>query len=283
MDSKNEKERYITRPISNSSLGHATAHSQTLDATWEMKISKVNIENFRSLEKAEFLFRERAAIVGENNSGKSSILRALNCFFNLEFEREHFLVDDHQYTSNRHPKIEIYIQDCPSKNIYTSNLNRDGLLQMKLTYSRSTKRPRFQVRVNISYKDAPTALLDELSKDLKFVYIPAIRDHRQTVATEKSLLRRLLKIYVDDYLSKRDNVTPKIKDILKLLENNALKKLSKEIDSNYLLDHKFEIRLSHINTPSYEILFEDLHLLINEKGNIILNPTVIKSQLKRQN
>ena len=232
-----------------------------------MNISKIHIQNFRSFENAEFKVSERSAVVGENNSGKSSILRALNAFFNLDDEKIYFEQGDHQYTSNRHVQIELLFGDIPDKGIYNQNLNRDSVLQIKLSYARSSKRFRYMVKAGTSYQDAPSLLLEELRKDLKFVYIPANRNHRDTIATEQSLLNSLLEIYIDEYLSQRDTVTPKIKTILRQLENNALKKLAKEIDKNYLLSHDFEIKLSHVNEPDYKILLENIHLIISEKGN----------------
>jgi len=46
-----------------------------------MRISKVVISNYRSLLNIEVLFQSMVAIIGENNSGKSNILTALDLFF----------------------------------------------------------------------------------------------------------------------------------------------------------------------------------------------------------
>ena len=46
-----------------------------------MKIYKVEISKFRSIEKGQFYLKNLNAIVGQNNSGKSGIMRALNSFF----------------------------------------------------------------------------------------------------------------------------------------------------------------------------------------------------------
>lgn len=51
-----------------------------------MKLVSADIENFRSIKKCSIHFNEITAIVGENNAGKSAVLRALNSFFNYEFE-----------------------------------------------------------------------------------------------------------------------------------------------------------------------------------------------------
>ncbi len=43
-----------------------------------MKITKVAIENFRCFQKAEIEFQKCHALVGENGSGKTSVLEAIN-------------------------------------------------------------------------------------------------------------------------------------------------------------------------------------------------------------
>lgn len=46
-----------------------------------MKIKKVKIENFRSIKSVEFDFLNLTILIGENNTGKTNILRALDLFF----------------------------------------------------------------------------------------------------------------------------------------------------------------------------------------------------------
>jgi predicted ATP-dependent endonuclease of OLD family len=51
-----------------------------------MKLKQAIIENFRSIKNCSIRFHELTAIVGENNSGKTGILRALNSVFNYELK-----------------------------------------------------------------------------------------------------------------------------------------------------------------------------------------------------
>ena len=55
-----------------------------------MKISKIELKKFRSIEKCLIELNDLNAIVGQNNSGKSAIIRALNCFFNFKDEEINF-------------------------------------------------------------------------------------------------------------------------------------------------------------------------------------------------
>ena len=46
-----------------------------------MRIDSIEIQNFRSLKNVTTSFESLVAIVGRNNSGKSSILQALYIFY----------------------------------------------------------------------------------------------------------------------------------------------------------------------------------------------------------
>jgi len=62
-----------------------------------MKISKVNIRNYHSLEDFELLVDNYSILIGPNGSGKSSVLYALDWFFNdrkLEASDIHNFLDD---------------------------------------------------------------------------------------------------------------------------------------------------------------------------------------------
>ena len=73
-----------------------------------MKIKKVEISKFRSIETGSFDIDDILGIVGQNNSGKTAILRALNSFFNPKKELQYFLSGVNLYSTNRAiPKIII--------------------------------------------------------------------------------------------------------------------------------------------------------------------------------
>ncbi len=46
-----------------------------------LKIKSVTIENFRSIKKLQLNFKDLVMIIGENNSGKTNILKAFSLFF----------------------------------------------------------------------------------------------------------------------------------------------------------------------------------------------------------
>jgi putative ATP-dependent endonuclease of the OLD family len=43
-----------------------------------MRIARIRIENFRGMKQAELLLPEHAVLVGDNNTGKSTVLEAID-------------------------------------------------------------------------------------------------------------------------------------------------------------------------------------------------------------
>ena len=48
-----------------------------------MTLSEVSIDFFRSIKECRIRFNEITAIIGENNAGKTALLRAINSVFNF--------------------------------------------------------------------------------------------------------------------------------------------------------------------------------------------------------
>lgn len=65
-----------------------------------VRVTRLKIQKFRAIEYAEIELGETIALVGQNGAGKSSVLRALNAFFNFESERQAFEDGVHRYTAS---------------------------------------------------------------------------------------------------------------------------------------------------------------------------------------
>ena len=89
-----------------------------------MRIDEVQIEKFRAFKKCSIRLNDINAIVGENNSGKTAILKALNAFFHFDEELINFVLHAHQYTKSAKTKIQITFSDLPLKSYYDDKKNR---------------------------------------------------------------------------------------------------------------------------------------------------------------
>lgn len=106
-----------------------------------MKITRVEIEKFRSIRKACFRMGEITAVVGENNAGKTAVLRALNCVLNYKYEEESFFKKRHQYGPRANTYITITFEDVPDSEVYRPYLFGSTLtLQFLYSYSENKKK-----------------------------------------------------------------------------------------------------------------------------------------------
>ena len=71
----------------------------TAEESGRARVARLRIEKFRAIGSAEIESGDMVALVGQNGAGKSSVLRALNAFFNFEAERDAFKVGLHRYSS----------------------------------------------------------------------------------------------------------------------------------------------------------------------------------------
>jgi putative ATP-dependent endonuclease of OLD family len=67
-----------------------------------MRIVKLRIQNFRSIQKAELLLPPNVVLVGDNNSGKSTILEAIDLVLGPERVKQRPVIDEHDFYEGRY-------------------------------------------------------------------------------------------------------------------------------------------------------------------------------------
>ena len=106
-----------------------------------MRITKLIINNFRAFKRAEIAFDDFNCIIGKNDTGKSTILAAMEWFFdqNRELNEEDFAAAGFEWSEYEHPsyydeitgetfqgetvKDIIYDKFCISVDVYFSDAN----------------------------------------------------------------------------------------------------------------------------------------------------------------
>jgi putative ATP-dependent endonuclease of the OLD family len=228
-----------------------------------MKISLVEISKFRSVESGNFSFDNITAIVGQNNSGKSTIMRALNSFFNPKEELIHYINETNLYTTKRTiPRITITFNSVPNNSIYSSHIF-NGSLTIKQEYNKQKRKLDYYVVKNGTSQMASEELIDKLLVDVQFVLIPTDRNARHR-GDEKSVLRTLLDTFFATHTEKRDTLSPKVKDAFKYLKKNALSKVANGIEELYLANKGFKIEIDSRYPLNYELFLNDLAIKIIE-------------------
>lgn len=230
-----------------------------------MKLQQINIKKFRSIEKAELLLNEVNAIVGQNNSGKSAIIRALNCFFNYDKEEYNFIKGVHTYTNQSTSILEFkFLAD----NINSPLLNDyivDGNINIQMKFKAGGKKRTIRIKNSINkYETVDESFLVEIKKFITFVYIPPIRDNSDIKWEESTLLKEFIEEFINKETERRDNISPALKKSTKFLENGVLRKVAKSLKNVYSLSDSFDYELSFGDKSNILNFFNGLELNIVE-------------------
>ena len=230
-----------------------------------MKIKDVYISKFRSVEVGKFHFNQVTAIVGQNNSGKSALMRALNSFFNPEMEIHHFIDGTNLYTTQKSvPRIIIDFESVPDKPVYNPFQN-NGEISIKQEFNKKRNKLEYSVKNNGTYQIASDEFVSELFKDVQFVLIPTERGAKYKGQDEISILKKLLDNFFSTHTARRDTLSPKVKDAFKHFKNNALSKVSKGIEDMYLAKKGFRVEIDSRFPLNYELFINDLSIKIVEE------------------
>jgi len=146
-----------------------------------LKIKKIVIKNFRSIESLSIDCSNITTFVGANDAGKSNVLRALNLFFNdktdhalpFQFERDYNVFSPKQAKKAKHIIVELTIElpetykreGYPDDIIWRKEWRSNGL------YSDGGFR-RYTDKQDFPQRSRVPLLLDRIVFD----YVPAIKD-----------------------------------------------------------------------------------------------------------
>ncbi len=231
-----------------------------------MKIRQIEISKFRSIENGSFHIEDIVGIVGQNNSGKTAVLRALNSFFNPHLELQYYLNGVNLYSTNRAiPRIKLTFGNIPNNPIYNPFLI-NGELTVQQEFNKSRLRLDYSVLNNGTYESASEPFLNELKTDVQFILIPTDRTTSFDSKNGNPILKELLKTFFSRHTAKRDTLTPKVRDAFNYLDNNALKKVTLGIEGRYLTNKGFDLKIGTQIPISYELFLNDLEIQVVEDG-----------------
>lgn len=232
-----------------------------------MKLSRLIVYNFRSIKACDISFSEVSAIIGENSAGKTAILRALNSVFNWDFEKAYFADNTHQYAPRTKSRITVIFDDVPSKEVYT-NKTVNGQLTIKLTYSygNTTKKKALSYVTDNEEFTIDDSFINEIKKDIDYVYIPASRSNRDLTWDGNSIYKRVLTSYSKHYNEKRDNISKNVVKVADSLKTSIFKKLENEIEKASMLDSNSKYLLQYNESIDYSIFLDRVGLNIYDNG-----------------
>ncbi len=192
-----------------------------------MKLKKIKLNNFRGYKNIEIDMHENInVIIGKNDVGKSTIMDAMNIFFNDEIKPD--ISDCNVKSVNSKFEIsclfkikddDIIILDSTNPTTLKEEhlLNKDGLLEIKKTFNASGK--------NISASSINISII---------AYYPVISEEEALITLKLKELQELLKKYEESILNYDDVNKTKKADIRSAIFNHLVNRETKfkEIDIN---------------------------------------------------
>lgn len=231
----------------------------------KVRATRLKIEKFRAIRYAEIELGEATALVGQNGSGKSSVLRALNAFFHFDAERADFESGNHAYAKNTQAVIEVTLEGLQPDPVLPGTETGDGTLRAKLKYK---KQAIWQCYSGGSWVQAPPGFREALSRQVSYALIPTRRDHAVAHDPADGLLERAVGDWVTNG-RQRDRVSPQIVKLGEQLQKNSLAGFEKQLRKIAPLDGPFSFELKYAMQPDYKLLLANLELTVNEGGQPI--------------
>ncbi len=231
-----------------------------------MRISRIVIKKFRSIEITDVWISPINSIVGQNNSGKSCLLRALNAFFNFESEKPAFESGIHSYAAGTVAKIELHFTDVTGIGIppkYISNHEIKAEVSYRLNNQGCTRTIRY--RSGASWVQDEQCL-SEIKKHVEFILIPPNRDANALAYVGDNVLQLLVEEKMKEATEARDNYTSRFKKAVQYLESNALKKIAADAKKEFPVNRPFDIRIGYEKEVSYQNFLSDIGISIDEAG-----------------
>lgn len=230
-----------------------------------MKISEVTIEKFRSIKKATFRMSDITAVVGENNAGKTAVLRALNAVLNYRHEEESFFNKAHRYAPRNNTYITIIFEDIPDKKIYENKIY-DNKLTIKFSFSYADNKKKYLLVKGRDFENIDDSFMQELSKDIMYVYIPAGRTNKDVKWSDNSIFKDLITSYTARYTENRDMISGYVRKATNKIHDTVLKKLEKEINELYMQKKSMDFKIAFPENLDYTVLLKNIEFSLNEYG-----------------
>jgi len=217
-----------------------------------MRINRIVVENFRSIQKVDFKPGPFCSLIGENNAGKSTILRALNLVLGEQFPTERSFEEDDFHGGNTTSPIAIEIHfDEPWDESRSSTGKVGGFRIECKAYKKKTKdKVAGELHTDFycldelgqpagdtqgTFYGANLRVTGAMRERAPLLYVDVLRDYsRHQPSTRWSMLRRI----VDQLaaLFKNDKTTIKV-----MLPDGTTKGMSREEAYQHHMNQAFHV------------------------------------------
>jgi putative ATP-dependent endonuclease of OLD family len=231
-----------------------------------MKLKTIRIAKFRAIRSSEIQVHSELALVGQNSAGKSSVLRALNAFFNFKSEKDSFEQGRHSFQNSSTAEIDLVFSNVPVTCTIPKVNSVTNEIRIRLRYKKTVV---WQVFTGGTWTNAPPDLHSELSNYINYVYVPMRRDHEVSGWGDDGLLKTAVEAWVRHHTSRRDSISPKVAEITQTIQRRAFDGLSKQLRKVTPINGAFTFNLEYAKTPDYSLLIRDLVLRVTEGSTTV--------------
>ncbi len=204
------------------------AQSSQIELEKKMHIARIKIRNFRSLVSVDLEFGAYNVLVGQNDSGKSNVLRALNLFFNgqtdvgvpLNFDRD---FSQQAKTAKRKAKeISVEVEFSPPTN-YT---DFDAVLWKKSWRAGSQIPNSDELKRKSGDQFSARSRTEYWVRQVAFEYVPAIRGQEFFSTLKRRLHSTLAETIAPKLNAASGSFLKDIRKEVKRIESDAFEKLA---------------------------------------------------------
>lgn len=230
-----------------------------------MKLDQIEIHCFRSIQSAKINVGRVTSLVGSNNSGKSSILRAINAFFNYESEHACFVNGQHAYQPSSVSWVRLVFGELP-KDKRLERYYEGEALKLEFRYIKKSQSPSYKFFKGSKWREFSSDALLVLKEHIAFVLIPPTRDHVAVSDAEDSLLREIIETYLSQHTKKRDSLSAPVQKLAKSFVDGVFKKITVGIEEAFPIKTGTSCSLEFSHAIDYKHIVHSFGLQLHDGG-----------------
>lgn len=231
-----------------------------------MKISSITIEKFRSIKKAQINMHDILAVVGENNAGKTAVLKAINAVLNYQTEEMNFINKTHQYAPRNNTYITICFTDIPDTDLYKDKTYRNTLT-LHFIYTYGDNKKKYYITKGNEKIAVDDGFMKDLSNDIIYVYIPAERTNNDISWNDASIYKQLLINYASLYNESRDRISGYVRKATEKIHSSILMKLEDQINILYMQNKSVDFKLRFPSDLDFTALLDQVKISLNDHNS----------------
>lgn len=210
-----------------------------------------------------FSINDITAIVGENNSGKTAVLRAINAVLNYSYEEEFFVNRRHQYAQKSNTHITIAFINIPNDERLLSYVH-DQKITLLFSYIYSENRRKLSIIKGTAKIPVDESVLETISEHIMYVYIPAGRSNKDILWKSDSIFKQLVLNYAAQYTEKKDLISGQVRNAAKKIHDSVFTRIEQQLENLYMQNKHESFNLNFPDNLDYTFLINNLVVSLNE-------------------